>query len=160
MRKWRQKIRKHKVAEICPEGNTSRTRFFTEIRLLLVITYGGRGANVDGIIRSESSVSEGPGAICWSAGLQQTLPKFHRLLLIRLLIKEQSYWLSHSDTDMNMDTDTEKERSRSAIVRGLNEKTSMYILRGKYPILLISEVERNKQTPLQQTIKCVVFELL
>lgn len=77
---------------------------------LLVIVYrddrgeGGCGGvgNVDCVIRLASSVSVGAGAICWAAGLQQTLPKFHSLLLIRLLIKEQSYWPSHRDVHMHM----------------------------------------------------------
>ena len=48
-------------------------------------------ANVAGVIRLVSSVSVGAGAICWAADLQWTLPKFHSLLLIWLLIKERSY---------------------------------------------------------------------
>lgn len=49
---------------------------------------------MDSVIRLVSSVSTGAAAICRAAGLQQTLPKFHSLLLIWLLIKKKTVMLA------------------------------------------------------------------
>lgn len=40
----------------------------------------------------------------------KTLPKFHSVLLIQLLIKEQSYWPPTGDKYMHMDISRELER--------------------------------------------------
>lgn len=95
------------ATEICLLGNMSRTSVFNESWLFVSYCLWrwprGGVAHVDCVIRLVSSVSEGAGAICWAAGLQQTLPKFHSLLLIRLLIREQPYWPPHRDRGMHMD---------------------------------------------------------
>lgn len=116
-RKRRQKIRKQSATKTCLVGNTSRTCVNNETplplsccawrwprgRVVVVELVLARVGNVDCVIRLVSSVSVGAGAICWAAGLQQMLPKFHSLLLIQLLIKEQIYWPPHRDADTHMD---------------------------------------------------------
>ncbi len=96
---------------------------------------------MDSVIRLVSSVSAGPGAICWAAGLQQKLPKFHSLLLIRLLIKKKLYWPPRRDRDMHMDITTEQEKRQKdqGAVSKLNVMSELTRLEKKfYKILSIS----------------------
>lgn len=129
-RKPMQKIRKQSATEICLLGNISRTSVFNEKRLFvsdcLRRWLRGGVANADCVIRLSSSVSVGASAICWAAGLKQTFPKFHSLLLIWLLIKEQSYWPPHRDRDMHMDIKLqERERKDQDAISKLNVKSKL-----------------------------------
>lgn len=128
--KQRQKIRKQSATKICLVGNTSRTCVNNENWLRVSYCVGrwprgrvvvevvlARVGNVDCVIRLVSCVSVGAAAICWAAGLQQTLPKFHSLLLIQLLIKEQIYWPPHRDTGTHMDISLVWERGKKIRVQ-------------------------------------------
>lgn len=90
--KQRQKIGKQNAAEICLLGNTSNLCLqwnLTSVSYCLWRRLRREAANMDCVIRLVSSISVESGAICWAPGLQNTLPKFHRLLLIWQLIKKK-----------------------------------------------------------------------